>query len=99
MLDLLGHVHERLGRTSWMPGAIGASLAVVIAWGCFLYQEGINSLWPLFGIANQLLAAMCAAGVAGGVFTAGYRKIFRPCRRSVSWRRPTNWRRCCNRAH
>ena len=62
--DILGNIHPKFGRTSWLPSTILTSAIVVACWGYFLYigvidpNGGVNILWPLFGIANQILAAI-----------------------------------------
>lgn len=62
--DLLGVISPPLKRTDSLLANVIATILCVLAWGYFLYQGivdplgGINTLWPLFGIANQMLASM-----------------------------------------
>ena len=57
-----GYVYKPLGQTRWLPGNIAMSGIVVLAWGYMIYNGSVSTIWPMFGVANQLLAAI-ALGV------------------------------------
>jgi carbon starvation protein len=56
--EMGGHAFEPLRRHDWLPGTLGASFLVVGAWGMLIYSGSIDTIWPMFGVANQLLAAV-----------------------------------------
>jgi carbon starvation protein len=59
--EFVGRVWTPFGRANWVPGSIISTTLIVLAWGYFLWTGSINTLWPMFGIANQLLAGVALA--------------------------------------
>lgn len=56
--EALGKIYAPLGRTTWLPANLLASFLIVFAWGYFIYTGTVTTIWPMFGTANQLLAAV-----------------------------------------
>ncbi|HEX8720480.1 MAG TPA: carbon starvation CstA family protein [Pyrinomonadaceae bacterium] len=61
--EFLGRFYRRLEEPTWMPGAFLTTALVVAGWAAFIWSGSISTIWPMFGIANQLLAAvaLCVA--------------------------------------
>ena len=75
--EVLGRVWAPMGRADWLPGSVLSSLLVVAAWGYFIHTGSVSTIWPMFGIANQLLAAMALA--------IGTTVILKSPRRRYAW--------------
>ncbi|HVC21051.1 MAG TPA: carbon starvation protein A [Vicinamibacterales bacterium] len=56
-----GQLYAPLGDSTWLPGSIVTTLLIVLGWGYFIWTGSISTLWPMFGVANQLLATVALA--------------------------------------
>ena len=56
-----GRLWPKFGRTDWFPGSLAATVLIVVAWAYFIWTGNVGSIWPLFGVANQLLAVVALA--------------------------------------
>jgi carbon starvation protein len=69
--ETVGKVYAKFERTDWLPGAIVATLAVTAGWGMLVATGSIDTIWPMFGIANQLLAVIALALVTTLLINTG----------------------------
>ena len=72
--ELLGKVYAPFARTNWVPGNLITSFLVVFAWGYFIYTGTVSTIWPMFGVANQLLATLALAIGTSYLINHGKRK-------------------------
>jgi carbon starvation protein len=59
--ESVGKLYPKFERTDWLPGAVVATLAVTAAWGLLVWTGSVDTIWPMFGIANQLLSVAALA--------------------------------------
>ena len=59
--EVFGRVYAPFARKNWLIGNLITSLLVVFAWGYFIYTGSVATIWPMFGVANQLLATLALA--------------------------------------
>jgi carbon starvation protein len=59
--EFLGRFHPKLGEPAWLPGSVLTTTLIVGAWSFFIYTGSVQTIWPMFGISNQLLATVALA--------------------------------------
>jgi carbon starvation protein len=69
--EALGRVYKPFERTSWLPGAIISTAVVTAGWGLLIATGSIDTIWPMFGIANQMLAVIALSVVTTWIINSG----------------------------
>src|SRR3989454_7250136 len=64
--EFIGRAWKPFGRTDWLPGTLISTVAIVLSWSYFIWTGSISTIWPMFGVANQLLAVVELAWATTG---------------------------------
>ncbi|MFA6468622.1 MAG: carbon starvation CstA family protein [Bacteroidota bacterium] len=72
--EFLGKFHKPFERTNWWPGALISTGVIVISWAYFIHTGNVSTIWPMFGVANQLLAVVALSVVSTAIINAGKQK-------------------------
>jgi carbon starvation protein len=75
MQELLGKLYKKFDQVDWMPGVLFSTALVTLGWGGLIWTSQIDTIWPMFGIANQLLAAIALAIVTTVLVAMGKRSL------------------------
>lgn len=74
--EFLGNFNKKFSNTAWLPGAILTTTIIVFGWAYFIYTGSVQTIWPMFGIANQLLATCALAIGTTFIVNSGKKKYF-----------------------
>ncbi|MBV8265022.1 MAG: hypothetical protein JO252_01605 [Planctomycetaceae bacterium] len=69
--EFLGKLWKPLGNLDWLPASLLATALVVLGWGYFIWSGSVDTIWPMFGMANQLLAVIALAVVTTVLINSG----------------------------
>jgi carbon starvation protein len=69
--ETVGKVYAPFARPDWLPGALIASGVITAGWGCLIYTGSVDTIWPMFGVANQSLAILALAIVTTWLVNTG----------------------------
>ncbi len=69
-----GRVWKTFGRADFLPASLGSTVLIVLAWGYFIWVGDVSTVWPMFGVANQLLAVVALAVASTLVINIGRAK-------------------------
>jgi len=72
--EALGRVYEPFGRPNWLPGSLIASAIITGAWGLLIYTGSVDTIWPMFGVANQSLSILALSLVTTWLVNSGRAK-------------------------